>query len=178
MIRSRAAAALALAVVAAALPLAVGAALLSAWRDGEARLAATEATARRLETAAAAAPELAEQREALAARRRAGGLLLPGGSEALAAAALQNTLKAAVAEAGGSLISTQALPAASTGGLTRIAVRARLGADLAALRAVLHAIDAARPPLTVDRLEVRAPAGGGGRLDIHLDVAGFAEATP
>lgn len=172
-------AALALLLAALALPYAVIVApLLSAHAAREDEFAALETQIARLAALAAMADALASQRDELAARRDSAGLLLEGGSDALAAAALQNLLKAAVAGADGELRSTQALTAVEHQGFRRIAARAVLVTDSAGLRALLHAVDSARPPLTVAALEVRGLARShtdeAPRLDVRIDVFGHA----
>lgn len=176
-------AALALLLAVVVLPyLAVVAPLLAAHAGREAELAELEDKAARLAGLAAARDELARQRDELAARRAQGGLLLSGASEALAAAALQNTLKAAVARAGGELRSTQALAVSEDKGFRRIAVRALLATDAEGLRTLLHAVESARPALVVVGLEVRGRArmaeGDEPRLDVRIDVAGHLGSGP
>lgn len=153
--------------------------VLDAHAARAAEIATLETKAMRLGAMAAVKAELARQRDALAARRDQGDLLLSGASEALAAAALQNSLKAAVARAGGELRSTQALAVTEEKGFRRIAVRALLATDAEGLRTLLHAVESARPPLFVDGLEVRGRARTGEseeepRLDIRIDVFGYA----
>lgn len=172
-------AAVALLLVVPALPfLAVVRPLLDAHAERADQIAELETKAQRLGAVAAAGAELTRQREALAERRDQGGLLLSGASEALAAAALQNTLKAAAARAGGDLRSTQALAVTEEKGFRRIAVRALLASDAEGLRTLLHAVESARPPLFVDGLEVRGRARTSDaeepRLDIRIDIFGYA----
>lgn len=178
-------AALGLLLAVLALPwLGVALPLLDSFAEGERDIAELSAKAERLAAAAAAKDEWLAQKEALAARRERGGLLLAGASEALAAAALQNTIKTAVARAGGELRSTQPLTTSEEKGFRRIAVRALLTTDAEGLRTLLHAVDAARPLLFVEALEVRGRAVSRRdgepeepQLDIRIDVTGFAPAT-
>lgn len=174
--------ALALLLAVLALPwLGVVQPLLDAHAAGEGEIAALTVTAGRLTALAATRDELMRQKQALAARRDSGGLLLAGASEALAAAALQNIIKTALIRAGGELRSTQPLATAEDKGFRRISVRALLTTDTDGLRILLHAVDAARPLLFVDSLEVRGRAVSHSigepdepQLDIRLDVTGFA----
>lgn len=159
--------------------------LLAAHAESEREIAELTAKTDRLAALAATREDLTRQKEALAARRQHGGLLLAGASEALAAAALQNTIKTAVARAGGELRSTQPLTTSEEKGFRRISVRALLSTDGEGLRILLHAIDSARPLLVVETLEVRGRAVSrqGGepeepQLDIRIDVTGFAAAAP
>ncbi|HSV28130.1 MAG TPA: type II secretion system protein GspM [Candidatus Omnitrophota bacterium] len=143
------------------------------------RIALLESQLARLKAAAAQREDLKRQQAELAARRGKSGLLLTGGSEALATATLQNMIKTAVARAGGELRSTQALPVTAGQGARRLTVRALLSTDVEGLRTFLHAIEAGRPLLFVDDLDVRARPGGrdddGDRvaLEIRVDVTGY-----
>jgi general secretion pathway protein M len=172
-------AALALLLAVVALPLlAIMGPLLDAHAARDAEIAELQAKAMRLDAIAATKPELTRHRDELTARRDRSSLLLSGASEALAAAALQNSLKAAAARAGGELRSTQALAVTEDKGFRRIAVRALLATDTDGLRTLLHAVESARPPLFVDALEVRGRArqdeADEPRLDIRIDVFGYA----
>ena len=109
------------------------------------------------------------------------GLLFPdiAGSQALAL--LQETVKSAAATAKIQIQGFQVLQTEPLAGATRIAVRVRGSGDTAALARLLYAIEASRPLLYSDNLQVQshatqpAAAVGAGTpaLDFQLDVTGF-----
>ncbi len=81
---------------------------------------------------------------------------LEGASEALVAAELQNRVKIAVQSNGGTLNSTQILEPTAEAGFRRLAVRARMSAGTDALPKVLHALEAGRPFLFIDNVDINA----------------------
>ncbi len=107
------------------------------------------------------------------------GIYLPGDSPAQAVAALQDRVKSAVAEAGARLGSVEVLAPRVDDGVARQAVRARFAADTRSLQQVLHRLEASRPLLLLDNLYVRARDARSDktrlRLDVRIDVAGFAD---
>lgn len=112
-----------------------------------------------------------------AARARLAALLLPAGSEAQAVAQLQDRLKAIALEAGVDLQGLQVLPAVETALLSRLTVRLRGSADIAAAGRFLQAVESGTPALLVDNLRLQSRVlrgpGAGALLDLQLDVAGF-----
>jgi general secretion pathway protein M len=80
-------------------------------------------------------------------------------TEALVSADLQNTVKTAVAEAGGQLTSTQGLPGKIDNGFNRVAVRVRMNGNIETLRTVLHSIAVAVPVLIVDQIDINPLRG-------------------
>jgi len=100
---------------------------------------------------------------------------LRGASDALAGAALQAHLAALVQAAGGTVASSQTLARQGTAGAAPVPVTVRLAASVgpAALRDLLHAVEAGRPRLLAERLTVRAADPAGTRLDLVVDVRGW-----
>lgn len=103
-------------------------------------------------------------------------LLLPAGSEAQAAATLVGFITSVVEGAGGSVIALQ--PRAAEGKEEgTILLRAQFAADLQALQAALHAIEAAKPLLLVEALLVRARRTANSpepaKLDVTLDLLAY-----
>lgn len=158
----------------------------SAYAEGNRRIEDARRLFARYQAAAAERAALEEAVHEM--RRRAAGhrVLFDAANEGLAAADLQTRIKALVERNGGELKSLQVLPAQAEAGLRRVGVRAILAADMTGLRSLLHAIEAGRPFLFVDSLDVRprsprAPGDGPeqGRLDVRLDLHGYIkEATP
>jgi general secretion pathway protein M len=106
-------------------------------------------------------------------------LLLPDLSDAQAVGQLQDRLKEFAAAGGVDLQGVQVLPPIETATLSRLAVRLRGAADMAALNRFLHAVESTRPVLLIDNLRIQsraprgAPSPASAVLDIQLDVIGF-----
>jgi general secretion pathway protein M len=106
---------------------------------------------------------------------RGEGLLFPEIPESQAVALLQEALKGAAAAAqvevqGLQVLRTEALP-----GSLRIGVRLRASADIAGLNRLLYAIEAARPVLYPDNLQIQShaprPQAPPAALEFQLDVS-------
>ncbi|NIM27190.1 MAG: hypothetical protein GTO67_14695 [Gammaproteobacteria bacterium] len=105
-------------------------------------------------------------------------------SEALAAAALQERVKAVVTSSGGTLSSTQVLPADVVSGFKRIVVSVRMGVSIDALQRVLYALENDLPYLIADDIVILARSGGKRRaaaqvqdlLDVRFNLRGFMRA--
>ncbi|MCU0838019.1 MAG: type II secretion system protein GspM [Rhodospirillales bacterium] len=125
----------------------------------------------------------------LAAIKRDGGSAddyLVGNSEAIVAAELQNRLKTVIAGADGKLASTQVLATTEEAGFRQITIRVRLNAGIEGLRRVLYELEAGRPLMFIDNLDVssrqdRRRAGERETdpdLTVTFDVYGFMRPTP
>lgn len=77
----------------------------------------------------------------------------------LAVAQLQGKLGQIFSAASATVSQSQSLPEAKEGALTKVSVQANIEADIKALTAALHAIDEARPLLTIEKLTIRDPDG-------------------
>ena len=77
----------------------------------------------------------------------------------LAVAQLQGQLSQVFAAASAVVTTSQPMPEAREGALMKIAVQSTVEAEVKSLVAALHAIDAARPLLHVDKLVIRDPDG-------------------
>lgn len=81
--------------------------------------------------------------------------LLTGTNEPIAAAQLQDSLKRAIDGVGGTLASTQVLPARDDGGrFRRITIRARLSVDLPALQRLTYELESSVPYLFLDNVDI------------------------
>jgi hypothetical protein len=126
----------------------------------EARARATEARA----------PALAAELEAL--RRALAGVAEPvvlGATHALAGAELQRRLREAVARHGGSVTSLETLPEGS-GGEGTLALRARLQAEPAGLRALLAELETGNALLQVPELVLSPVSASAARRGVSLEV--------
>jgi general secretion pathway protein M len=112
-----------------------------------------------------------------------GALTFQASSATLAAADLQERVKSAVQQAGGSLTSTQVLEPEPLGEFERVSVNVRMTGPTPALQKSLYALESALPLLVVDDLLVvsrRAARRKRGqtvvqqdRLDVRYRVIGF-----
>jgi general secretion pathway protein M len=109
-------------------------------------------------------------------------LLLPDISDAQAIALLQESLKGAAATAQVEIQGLQVLQADTLGGAPRVGVRLRARGQIAGLDRLLYAIEASRPLLYPDNLEIQAHRGDSGAkagaLDFQLDVSAFRAGAP
>jgi general secretion pathway protein M len=104
-------------------------------------------------------------------------MLIPAVPEAQALALLQETVKSAAAAAQVQIQGLQVLRSEGEAGVLRIGVRVRAAGDVASLGRLLYAIEAARPLLYPDNLQIQSqPAAPGtppSPLQFQLDIAGF-----
>ena len=108
-------------------------------------------------------------------------IMLPPTPEAQAVALLQETVKSAATAGKMRIDSLQVLRSEALAGALKIGVRVRAAGDAAGLAHLLFAIEAARPVLYPDNLQIQARAAvagtAPGMLDIQLDVSAFTPAT-
>ena len=98
---------------------------------------------------------LERQRRNLESARRGADGLLKGDNEAIAGAFVQHFVTTAVEAEGGTLRSIQVLPVKAESGFRRVTTRAQINVTTPALRDLLHRIEASRPFLFIDSLDVR-----------------------
>ena len=101
-------------------------------------------------------------------------MLLPDIPDAQAAAQLQETVKGAAAGAQIAIRGMQVLrPQAGTGSV-RVGIRISASGGIADIGRLLYAIEAARPVLVPDNLQIRAGApSADAPLEFQLDVSGY-----
>jgi len=124
--------------------------------------------------------EAEKLRHQLAELRTAGplsSLVMAPSSDGAALAKLQGQLAQTIESSGALLTSIQALPAQPAGALRRVGLRLQVTADTNSLRAILHALEFARPIAVLDNVFVHsqsARAVGVERpLTVRLDVFAF-----
>lgn len=104
-------------------------------------------------------------------------LLIPAVPDAQAIAVLQETIKSAAAAAQVQVQGMQVLRGEGEAGALRIGVRVRAAGDVNGLGRLLYAIEAARPVLYPDNLQIQAQAAAPGAppspLQFQLDIAAF-----
>lgn len=107
---------------------------------------------------------------------------LKSASPTLAAAELQELVKTILDANGGKLNSFSPLAYKDEGAYRQIPVALQLNAPLSGVKAMLYALESARPYLFVDNLSIRAPYNVGARLDpstepelnVQFNVTGYA----
>jgi Tfp pilus assembly protein PilO len=136
----------------------------------------------RLEPLQAEAPRLRRQLDALEAELAAPDLLLRAASANQAGALLQTMVRRLLDAEGLTADQFQALPALPEGALTRVAVRIELHATLAQVHALLRAVAAHRPLLSVGDGLVAASRGqataAAAPLTIRLDIGALSRVVP
>jgi hypothetical protein len=102
-------------------------------------------------------------------------------SPELLAAQLQRMIESAATRTGAAVTSSRTVPTQLQQSLDRISLDIDVAAALPALQNLLHAIEAARPPIFVDRLTVQRPetgdtkpGGGEGDLAVTLHISIYA----
>ncbi len=107
---------------------------------------------------------------------------LKSASPALAAAELQEQAKVILDANGGKLNSIQILPHKDDGSYRQVSVSLQLTAPLSSVKAMLHALESARPYLFVDNFSIRVTNIAPGRNDfanepdliVQFDLTGYA----
>jgi general secretion pathway protein M len=163
--------------------------LLSAYRDGEARIEQAKDLLQRYEALAQQrsllTDRLAEQQELAAS---AAGYL-QGPSDALAAAQLQDRVKSVVEAAGGELRSTQILPAEQLEedlGFRRATLRIHFVGTIEGLEETLFELETGQPYLIIDDVTIRQERVRRRRsepeaqpmLDVSLELFGYVREEP
>lgn len=132
-----------------------------------------------------AAPRFEQLSKKLAANPEIAQLTYAAPQPALAVAQLQGQLSQIFAAASAAVTTSQPLPEARVGALTKITVQSTVEAEIKSVVAALHAIDAARPLLTVEKLVLRDPDGEWGvspqasapnRLQVDVTVSAYMRA--
>ncbi len=107
---------------------------------------------------------------------------LKSASPALAAAELQEQVKAILEAYGGKLSSIQILPHKDDRDYRQVSVSLQLNAPLSGVKAILHALESARPYLFIENFAIRVQNIGAARTDansdpelfVQFDVTGYA----
>lgn len=107
---------------------------------------------------------------------------LKSASPALAAAELQEQATRILDGNGGKLNSVQILPHKDDGAYRQVSVSLQLSAPLSGVKAMLYALESARPYLFIDNFSIRSTMGGAVRTDstpepdliVQFDLTGYA----
>lgn len=97
------------------------------------------------------------------------GLLNSQTTGALASAEVQEFIKKTIAEAGGQLSSTQALPLSTKNEFSRITVNVRMTGNSEVLRTVLYKIETATPLIIINEIDIRPMRGVRNRTTRQID---------
>lgn len=162
--------------------------LLDDYLDTRDAIADARAALARYRGVAADLPQRQKELTRLRQRQATSEGFLEGPNDALVAAQIQNRIKALVDASHGELKSTQVLPAQDEGKYRRLAIRAQMTLDVAAVQRVLYGVETASPLLFLDNVDLRAhlvdrrrerggnPPNDGG-LDVRIDVFGYMRAA-
>ena len=131
-------------------------------------------------------PQLQAQLEELAQRQAESGMYLRGETDPLAAAELQERVNTAIDASGGALTSTQALPVTEADGFRRVAVSVQFTGTTEALQRAIYALEADKPLLQIDNVDVRSRAArrraaedaGNPALIVRFDLYGYRRPGP
>jgi len=129
--------------------------LVEAYRSADEAIELTGDQLARYENISKSYPALKTQLEKLNRRQAASGVYLPGNTDALAAAGLQEDVSATIEKNGGKLRSIQILPVTNDGDFKRVSVRVQLTATLGAFTQILYTLEAGKPVVFVDNLDVK-----------------------
>lgn len=124
---------------------------------------------------------LRQQRQLLNTSQMQQTGLLRGGNEAIAGAFMQQVITSAIRVESGNMRSVQILPVQDRDGLRKITARVQVNLTSAALRNLIYRIEASRPFLFVDSIDIRQMPSGSAQaaseqrpdLLVRLDVYGF-----
>ncbi len=129
--------------------------LLERWTLAEDSIARQAELERRYLVLGASRADLERRLDRIGENLSPAGLYIEAASDALVGAGLQNKLKSVVNQGGGTLNSTQILPATEAEPFRRIGVRVQMTGAVTALQNTLHKLESARPYLFLDNLDVR-----------------------
>jgi general secretion pathway protein M len=108
---------------------------------------------------AATRGEVARQLEAMRGKDTR-KLFLRSGAAALSAAEAQEYVRGMVEQAGGRLITMQALPAKEEGRYRQVTAQVQVAANIQALRRILHTVESHVPMLFIENLTVKTQVPG------------------
>jgi general secretion pathway protein M len=132
--------------------------VIAAYQEVGQEIEESQLLLQRYRSLASQRPELSARLADLEQQAAKVGGYLKGSSDALAAAELQDHARAVIEGAGGSLRSTQILPASAVDSKVparRATLRIQLGIDIKGLQKVLYQLETGQPYLFVDQLTVR-----------------------
>lgn len=155
--------------------------VVRAYLDNRDAIAQAEENIARYSRLSARIEALEQTMDELEASDRLGEYILSERSEPLAAAALQERVKSVVTASGGTLTSTQVLPAENEQGFRRVVVNVRMAGSIESLQRVLHALESDLPYLLADDVIILARGARKRRratestdlLDVRFNLYGY-----
>ena len=156
--------------------------VMAAYREVGKDIEEQQLLLQRYRSLASQRPKLSAQLADLEQQAATAGGYLKGPSDALAAAELQDRARAIIEGAGGSLRSTQILPASAVDSkvpVRRAILRIQLGIDIKGMQKVLYELETGQPYLFVDELTVRQQRMRRSKepeepvLDVSFEVFGY-----
>ncbi|MEM7224701.1 MAG: type II secretion system protein GspM [Pseudomonadota bacterium] len=143
-----------LALILAAYQLAV-APLVTAYQESDKQIAEVQDQLTRFSRIAQLRPAYEEQMQELGQRLAAGGIYLKGETDSLAGAELQARISGLIEQSGGRVRSIQILPVGEDEGFRKVGARVQLTATLGALEKVLYALEASKPFVFIENLDIK-----------------------
>lgn len=129
--------------------------VLTAYRETGDEIEQTSEQLERYKRISTNHPALKGQLEKLIRQTAKSGIYLPGNTDALAAAELQEGVSATIERNQGTLRSIQILPVAEDGDFRKVTVRVQLTATLGAFTRILYSLEAAKPFVFIDNLDIK-----------------------
>lgn len=129
--------------------------VLTAYRETGEEIEQTSELLQRYQRISTNHPALKGQLEELVRQTAKSGIYLPGSTDALAAAELQEGVTATIKRNQGTLRSMQILPVSDDGDFRKVAVRVQLTATLGAFTRILYSLEAAKPFVFIDNLDIK-----------------------
>ena len=129
--------------------------LLTAYRETDDRIADLRDQLTRFNRVAELRPAYERQMKELGARLAAGGIYLKGDTDSLAGAELQARIGALIERSGARVRSIQVLPGGEDEGFRKVGARVQLSGTLDALEGVLYQLEAGKPFVFIENLDVK-----------------------
>ncbi len=129
--------------------------VLTAYRETGEEIEQTSELLERYQRISTNHPALKGQLEELVRQTAKSGIYLPGNTDSLAAAELQEGVSATIERNRGTLRSIQILPVADDGDFRKVTVRVQLTATLGAFTRILYSLEAAKPFVFIDNLDIK-----------------------
>lgn len=141
------------------------------------RIERNDALSARYEALATRASAMAEDLRRIDTAPPERALLLRGASETQALAGLQEQVKQILGDSGAAVSGLQPRPARMRGPWRMIGLTVQFTADTPALQKALHALEAGRPLVVVETMQVRTrgQAGTPRPLEVSIEIAAFAD---
>ena len=130
--------------------------LLTAYRANEVAIAEAQRLVGRFDAMAVGESDLQDRVNELAELQASEPYYLTKETDALAAVELQNRVKAAVKENGGTIRSIQPLPGEKEGEFQRVTLRIQITTTIGSLFRIVHVLETTQPFLFLDNVDIKS----------------------